>query len=250
MSTPQDAGGWFKVSNAAVDLIPKIGMTAFGVLMILAKHANRQRQCWPSVQTVARAAGIKPRATRTAIAALRVEKAIKIFKRRTRSGQSANAYEIANKFLPTEKVGRILPASAAQNCKASMAEICHQNQMLVELDPGETDLDYRYSWFSAPLADCFYKMVSMLPRGAKIDERGHQFLGEVAWLVEIGKADELWKAFVAATEAAKGKADPPYNAVGFVRDLINQRIGRERLIATLKRVPTFDRFQLPLPEAA
>ena len=53
-------GGWFRVDSDLIDspVFAQLSPTAAKVYFVIARHANRQRQCWPSVATIARKAGV------------------------------------------------------------------------------------------------------------------------------------------------------------------------------------------------
>jgi DNA-binding transcriptional regulator PaaX len=62
--------GYARIGHDATDRIAEIGVTAYAVFGVLARRANRERRCWPSVATIAKTIGVTPRCVRTALATL------------------------------------------------------------------------------------------------------------------------------------------------------------------------------------
>jgi hypothetical protein len=80
-------GNWFALDNLAVNmLLPKVGANAFAVYVCLARYANKQGRCWPSVATIASDAHISERTVQRSLRVLTGAGAIKI---KTRVGRSA-----------------------------------------------------------------------------------------------------------------------------------------------------------------
>ena len=75
------------VSLTALDVAAEIGTTAVAVLVALARYADRNRRCWPSVATIADKAGCKPRAARIALRNLEAAGVITTTRRYKRRGE-------------------------------------------------------------------------------------------------------------------------------------------------------------------
>jgi hypothetical protein len=67
---PQDGGGWFRVPNVDVDLIPIIGVTAWAVLCVLRRRADAEGRSHPSVAGIARDIGKSVRTVQVNLTAL------------------------------------------------------------------------------------------------------------------------------------------------------------------------------------
>ena len=61
---------WTAIDNAIIKAIADIGLTAFAVYVVLKMHVNDAGECWPSIQTIARIAGLSSRAVQYAIGRL------------------------------------------------------------------------------------------------------------------------------------------------------------------------------------
>ena len=65
------AARWVKVANVVVDQLPRIGLAAFAVFAVIAKHANGDGVAWPSIGRLTKATGLSQRTTRRALQTLK-----------------------------------------------------------------------------------------------------------------------------------------------------------------------------------
>lgn len=66
-STDGKAGGWTRIPNDVIDRIPEIGLTAFAAYAILCRMTDRNGQCFPKEETIAKRLGSCTRTARRAI---------------------------------------------------------------------------------------------------------------------------------------------------------------------------------------
>jgi predicted AAA+ superfamily ATPase len=90
----------------AVELLPKIGTTAYAVLGVLAYHANNKSSvCWPSWKRIAAMVGVSRKTVYTALKTLEVNGLIMAARRFGENGQISNSYKIL--FGDEEQDGEI-----------------------------------------------------------------------------------------------------------------------------------------------
>lgn len=61
------APGWTRIDNSIIDRLPSIGAAAWLVYTALARHANGDRVCWPTIQRLAAVTGLRRRAVQVAL---------------------------------------------------------------------------------------------------------------------------------------------------------------------------------------
>jgi hypothetical protein len=79
--------GWTRINNAAIAMLPRIGLAAFAVYVVIAKHTNKAGVAWPSVPTIARLTGTTIRTVRRAILTLQAKGLIRVERQRDASGR-------------------------------------------------------------------------------------------------------------------------------------------------------------------
>lgn len=86
-------------------VVRAVGGSALRVYWELARMANSEGACWPSVATIAERAGMNDKTARSAIAELEKAQAVAVESRtREEGGQSSNLYTV-NLAPPSQKVG-------------------------------------------------------------------------------------------------------------------------------------------------
>ncbi len=89
------AEGWFWIDNQVIERLPEIGRMAFAIYAVLAKHTNKDRECFVSTGTLSKAVSASPRAVRQATAALVKAGLVEIIeRRRDDGGQGANGFRL------------------------------------------------------------------------------------------------------------------------------------------------------------
>lgn len=247
MPTPQDAGGWFKAANAAVELLPRIGPVQFAVLMVLAKHAGPDRRCWPSVETIAKAVGIKRRAAQIALAGLRDAQAVRVVARRGSRGQTSNGYLLAEWVLPGR--GRTVMRPPSASTCAPPAHLRAHEQDPLEPDPGEREFDHTSLSLREEANRIFHELLGKLPR-RNAQREDHAFVEQVAWLLAEGAP--IYTQVMDAFAGPKMIEPHPARPIAYVRESLAGLIGHETLAAHLRRAPARSActFTLPLREIA
>lgn len=105
--------GWFWLDNAIVDEYwPKIGLPAQSVMTVLARMANQERSCFPSLASLAQRSGLDRRTVMRALHTLEEHRLISVHHTRTPEGDAgANIYTL----LSPEGVGAESPHLGAQD---------------------------------------------------------------------------------------------------------------------------------------
>jgi len=94
---PPPDGGWFRMNNEAIQLIPKVGPMAFCVYVALLRFAGSKRSCYPSVVRLAAEVGTTGRTVYTAIKALEKVGAITVSRGLDDQGhRRRNVYQLLN----------------------------------------------------------------------------------------------------------------------------------------------------------
>jgi GntR family transcriptional regulator len=94
-SPEKPKGAWTRIDNAVLPVLAKIGAAAGSVYLALKSYADRDGACYPSVESVARLAGVNERTCMRYLAAF-VERGLIQRRRRNRgSGRTSNLYRFA-----------------------------------------------------------------------------------------------------------------------------------------------------------
>jgi hypothetical protein len=116
--TTTAVAGWSRMSNAVVDRIPEIGLPAFAVFAVLAKHANADGVAWPSIARLVKATGLSQRTVRRGLQALKDADLVDWTPRLGANGVStSNRYQLAPSILPACQGGTGAPVGSA--CEGS-----------------------------------------------------------------------------------------------------------------------------------
>lgn len=86
------ATGWFKVPNVVAEKITEIGHAAILVYLVLARHADPDRTCWPSVSRIAKMVGISERSVRRSLVSLAAIGLVRRQAQLTPRGSAPNVY--------------------------------------------------------------------------------------------------------------------------------------------------------------
>jgi hypothetical protein len=89
---PPSDGGWFWMLDEIVLKAAEIGPAALAVYVVLAQHANGNRQCWPKVERIAALLGFSDRTVKRALRTLC--KAGLVTRKRTSNGVDSGAYNV------------------------------------------------------------------------------------------------------------------------------------------------------------
>jgi hypothetical protein len=84
--------GWFRLPNWALELIRQVGLLAFAVYCVLAKHADERGECWPSIGRIASDCDCSRRSAQRALKLLIDAGFVRSIERKTDSGQTSNLY--------------------------------------------------------------------------------------------------------------------------------------------------------------
>jgi hypothetical protein len=85
--------GWFWIDNELIDRCgAQIGPFGLAVYMVLARHANQQRACWPSYETLAAETGMSRRKVIDVVKALREAGLISVEGRKTIADDGSMTY--------------------------------------------------------------------------------------------------------------------------------------------------------------
>lgn len=94
-TTPVTAGAWFRVQSAVVGRIADVGPLGLAVYIVLAKHADLEGVCWPSVRSIAALCGSTDRGVRKAVERLvRSGMIAKETRADQRGGTASNRYRV------------------------------------------------------------------------------------------------------------------------------------------------------------
>ncbi len=123
MTTERDnetpAGGWFSLDNAIVDHLADLGGAALKVYLVLARHANADRECWPSLSRIASLAGVHHDTAKRAIRELVASGLVETVSRCTNTGAPAsNVYSL---LCLTPREGRGLDAPTPSHLEGALA---------------------------------------------------------------------------------------------------------------------------------
>ena len=109
--------GYARVPNSAIDSMAKVGANLMGVLLAIARHADRNGRAYPSVDRLAAITGLSPRAVQRQLGQL-VESGILI--RNPRGGRST-AYQFSGVPLESPPAKGTTVASPPRNGATQMA---------------------------------------------------------------------------------------------------------------------------------
>jgi len=133
-SRASQKGYWFRVENAVLDRICEIGKTPFLVYCALARHANKKRQAWPGINSIAERVGVKPRNVKKAIKTLQDHRLIRKENRSKASGAyDTNVYTLLT-VPPVDQVTLEAPSPVDQVTLEAPGEVTLEA-------PGEVTLE-------------------------------------------------------------------------------------------------------------
>jgi hypothetical protein len=129
--------GWTKINNAAIAMLPKIGLTAFAVYVVIAKHVNRAGVAWPCMNTIARLAGVTVRTARRAVFTLQAKGLIRVERRKDSSGRDQSSRYILSPIRESDTNAPpvVLPCQGEgdTNDRGRVTQTTHE-QDLIEQD--------------------------------------------------------------------------------------------------------------------
>ncbi len=242
MAEPSEGAGWFPVARAVVDLIPEIGHSAFAVLMVIAKHADAQNRCWPSIERVVKGAGIKRRAVQKALETLRAKNLISVRSQFGPRGQRSNVFVLCSSAFPVRGRTQVHPQGAPK-CTGGAHPGAPRTTVMVNDNQGERQFDHRFV-DSEKWEQKFLELMALLPRDRQ--EEDHAIIGQLAWLLVNGSA--IWDDVRDAFTAIKEVEPTPGRPIAYLRKVLMGRIGQETLAAYLRSAPKPENCRLPLPQ--
>ena len=103
-------GDWTWFDNVWLDLVPQVGVLAFAVYCVLARHCNwkrpkasGKRKCFPEINTIATTLGVTARSVRNAIKSLQSNGWVSVEKRyKPGKGSLPNLYTVHSPLDPGE----------------------------------------------------------------------------------------------------------------------------------------------------
>jgi hypothetical protein len=117
------------VDSRLFDLIPALGSDAFTVLMIIAKHSNTKKQCFPSVETIQKGTGLGRNKVFQCLKVLKEHSLIEAEQRHKNGRLTTSLYQIKSRYL-----------SAYSKSVSSIQ--CHLNQYTENEDTEIQDTDF------------------------------------------------------------------------------------------------------------
>lgn len=95
---PLGDGGWFATQNDSIDMMAVVGPLAYCVYSVLCRFADRNRRCYPSIETIANKCGVGERSVQLALRKLEAASAV------IAEPRSANGKTLSNQYyLPRLK---------------------------------------------------------------------------------------------------------------------------------------------------
>lgn len=238
---PRFVPTWSKIPHDVIRQCHKTGPHAMCVLLALSTFTDVRGKCWPSLAAIQKVTGFSRRGVQRAIQQLRLCKLITVRTRQADGRRTSNCYCV--KCLVNQpKVGRstdTLPASLGHPPRVPGTPELEP----VELAPEELEaLDHVFvslrRW-----QDVFCELITSLPRGTIAEDQG--FVGQLAWLVAGGA--KIWPQVRDAIAGAKMVSPQPDRPIAYIRKILAGTVGRETLLAFLRRAPTRAESRMQLP---
>ena len=92
---------FFRMPNSFVQVAKNVGPTAFAVLAALCRRADKDGQCWPSVNTIAKDTQLSPSCVRERLGDLERAQLITVRRSKSDTGlNEPNRYQLASDYCP------------------------------------------------------------------------------------------------------------------------------------------------------